>query len=63
MRALRASHLKSRPVLLVAGVIGLVLAYAIATRAIDTGSWWEYFGCLVFLVLGIKLIIRAFKKK
>lgn len=63
MRALRASQLKSRPVLLLAGVVGVVLAYLLATRAIDTGSWWQYFGCLLFLVLGIKLIIRAVRKK
>jgi hypothetical protein len=41
---------------------GLVLAYALASRAIDTGSWWEYFGGFVFVLLSGNLLKRAFKK-
>lgn len=43
------------------GLLGLFLAYALATRAIDTGSYWQYFGTFLLLVLGGKLIIRATK--
>jgi hypothetical protein len=53
---------KDQPKLVVSGVVGLLIAYALASRAIDTGSWWEYLGCFVFLVLGAKLLVRAFKK-
>jgi uncharacterized membrane protein len=35
------------------GIAGLVIAYLLVSRAIDTGSWWEYLGALVFLILAI----------
>jgi predicted tellurium resistance membrane protein TerC len=44
------------------GVVGVVLGYFFVTRAIDTGSWWEYLGTVIFTVLGVKLIIRAVKQ-
>lgn len=43
------------------GVLGIVLAYAFISRAFDTGSYWQYLGFVVFLVLGIKLIARSLK--
>ena len=52
----------NRPTLIFSGVVGLILAYAIGSRAIDTGSYWQYLGCLVFLALSIKLLARAFKR-
>jgi hypothetical protein len=39
----------------------VVVAYILASRAIDTGSWWQYLGCLLFIVLGIKWGFSAFK--
>lgn len=48
--------------LIVSAAAGLILAYALGSRAIDTGSYWEYLGCLVFLALAVRLLIRAFKK-
>ena len=48
--------------LTVLAVIGLILTYAFGTRAIDTGSYWQYLGCAVFLVLSIRLLQRAFRK-
>lgn len=45
-----------------AAVVGLVLSYAFASRAIDTGSYWHYLASLVFLVLSIKLAAQAVKK-
>lgn len=44
------------------GAFGLVLAYAFISRAFSTGSYWHYLGFVVFLVLGIKLFVRTFKK-
>jgi hypothetical protein len=35
------------------GIAGLVIAYLLVSRAIDTGSWWEYLGAIVFLILAI----------
>ena len=43
------------------GAIGLVLAYLVLTRALDTASWWQYFGTLLLLVLSIRLIRRGIK--
>lgn len=42
------------------GVIGLVLAYAFVSRAFSTGSYWHYLGCVVFLFLGVKLLVKAY---
>ncbi len=47
---------------LAGGLLGMVLAYAFLSRALDTGSYWQYLGAVLLLILGIKLIIRAFKK-
>lgn len=54
---------KSRPALLLAGIAGLFLAYLLVTRAFDTGSYWQYLGTILLLILGIRLIVRAFKAK
>ncbi len=37
----------------------LLLAYAIGSRALDTGSYWEYLGCVVALAFSIKFIVHA----
>lgn len=47
----------------VMGVVGLVLGYLFATRAIDTGSWIQYGIALLLFILGIKRIARAFEKR
>jgi hypothetical protein len=44
------------------GVIGLVLSYLFATRAIDTGSWIQYGAAVLLLALGLKRIARAIDK-
>ena len=46
----------------IAGVIGLVLSYAFISRAFSTGSYWHYLAFAIFLILGVKLLIRTFKK-
>lgn len=45
------------------GLIELVLAYIMGSRALDTGSWWEYL--LTFLLLAgvVQNIVRLFKRK
>lgn len=43
-------------------VAGLLLAYAFVSRALDTGSYWQYLAGLAFLVLSVKLGVRAIKK-
>jgi hypothetical protein len=44
-----------------AGTVGLLLAYAFASRAIETGSLMQYFIAITLLVLSIKILIRSFK--
>jgi hypothetical protein len=57
-----AAKVNVLPARLLSALIGLVLSYNLGTRAIDTGSYWQYLGCLVFLGLSISLIIGTFKK-
>lgn len=45
------------------GAIGLVLAYLLGTRAVDTGSWLQYAGALLLLILALKRIARAIDRK
>lgn len=45
------------------GLIGLVLAYLLGTRAVDTGSWWQYGGALLLFVLALKRIARAIDRR
>ncbi len=47
---------KSRNARLGMGVVGLVLVYLLVTRAIDTGSLWQYTGAILLLVLSIRLL-------
>jgi hypothetical protein len=44
-----------------AGGLGLLLAYAFASRAIETGSLMQYAATLLLVVLSLKLLIRSFK--
>lgn len=50
-------------ILLVQGLAGLLLAYFLATRAIDTGSLLQYGGTFALIILSIRLFGRAYKKK
>lgn len=52
---------QSRGALLVSVAVGLILAYAFISRALDTGSYWQYLGAVVFLTLAVKLFARALK--
>jgi hypothetical protein len=54
---------KSRKAQALLGLIGLVLAYLIGTRAVDTGSWIQYGTALLLFVLALKRIARAIDKR
>ncbi len=50
-----------RWVLAITGVSGLILAYGIFSRALDTGSWWEYLAGLVLTVQAVRWLIQVIK--
>lgn len=52
----------SKPTLIIMSLLGLILAYLLITRAFFTGSWWQYLGTLVLLILSVRLFKRAFAK-
>ena len=43
------------------GLLALLIAYIIGSRGIDTGSWWEYLGTLLFLAIGFNRLIVAIR--
>ncbi len=45
--------------LLLLGVVGLVLTYALVTRAIDTGSLGQYGLTFLLLILSINVLVRT----
>lgn len=64
MASLRTpDQFKTRPARLVMGIVGLVLAYLLVTRALDTGSLWQYLGALLLIILSIRLFKKANPKK
>lgn len=48
---------------LVSGLVELALCYLIGSRALFTGSWWEYGLTVLLLVDGIQNLVKAIKKK
>jgi predicted tellurium resistance membrane protein TerC len=46
---------------IIGGIIGLILAYALVSRAIDSGSYWQYLGTVILFALSIKLFVRTFR--
>ncbi len=55
--------LKTRKGFTTLGVVLLVLAYISGSRAIDTGSLWEYAIALLSLVGGVQNLVRAIRNK
>lgn len=49
--------------LTVMGLIGLVLAFFMTVRALDSGSYWHYLAVLILLVLSIRLLVRVINIK
>ena len=56
-------QLETKKTLIVAGVSGLILAYALFTRAVDTGSLFQYGVVILFLILSIRFLIKAIQMK
>lgn len=42
-------------------LVCFVLAYIVGSRAVDTGSWWEYFATMGLLLISAKLIVRTIR--
>jgi hypothetical protein len=57
----KSKWLGDRLSLILYGAVSIVISYGLGSWAIDTGSFWLYLGCLVFLVVGIRLFIQALK--
>lgn len=55
------SMLDTRPKLLISAVLSLLLSYIFASLAIDTAYYWQYLLAIIFLVMGLKFLIRTFK--
>jgi hypothetical protein len=47
--------------LAIAGVVGLIITYIVASRALNTGSYWEYLFTLIFVTISIRLLIRSLR--
>jgi hypothetical protein len=52
---------KAKPLAL-AGLVGLIISYLLGSRALDTGSYWEYLFTVIFLVITVRLFIRSITK-
>lgn len=52
---------QSRNGLAVSAVVELLLAYIVGSRALDTGSWWEYLFAFVLLIGGIHNTVKLIK--
>lgn len=61
MAKAKATILDTRPKLLSAAVVSLVLSYIFASLALDTAYYWQYILAIIFIVTGIKFLIRSFK--
>lgn len=47
-------------ILRIKSIVAIAVAYVLGSLAIDTGSWWQYLGCIVFLVFGVNFAVRSF---
>jgi hypothetical protein len=53
---------KNRLKNIILSLVLLVLVYILGSRALDTGSWWEYSGTLVLIIFGVKFFRLAISK-
>lgn len=44
----------------ITAVILFIATYLLGSRALDTGSWQQYGGTLVLLVIAVRQLVRAF---
>lgn len=54
------SFLSSQEGRTITAVVLLVAAYLLGSRALDTGSWQQYGGTLLLVVLAVRQLVRAF---
>ena len=52
---------ETRYQLLIMAVLSLIVAYIIGSRAIDTGSLWQYGLAIILLITGMKFAFRSLK--
>ncbi len=52
----------SKPQALTVALISLAAAYLIGSRALDTGSLWQYGLGLLLIIVSIRQLVRLFKK-
>jgi hypothetical protein len=43
---------------LLASLLALLFAYVFVSRALDTGSYWQYLGGTLFLYLSVRLFLQ-----
>lgn len=58
----REKILKTRTHRAIAGVMSLILAYVVGSKALDNGSLLFYLGTFVLIIAGIHLIVATIKK-
>lgn len=46
----------------VIAAVFLILFYAVGSRALDTGSYWQYLAAFILFAVGIKFIVRSLSK-
>lgn len=61
-QALKSEIFSTKKISIPTSLVLLLLSYIIFSRALDTGSYWEYLGGLTALILFIKVFIRSFRK-
>lgn len=54
---------KTRRGYAVMAVVELLLAYIVGSRALDTGSWWQYGFTLLLLIGGIQNLYQLIRKR
>jgi hypothetical protein len=62
MKEATSKLLQNRSGLVIRAAVALALCYAFASRAIDTGSIWQYGVAILFLVFGIKFTVQSIRK-
>jgi len=55
--------LETRQGTIIKGLFALLLAYIMGSRAIHTGSFWQYGLAIVLLVWGVKRTYRGLRNK
>ncbi|GAC1390616.1 MAG: hypothetical protein NVSMB46_00710 [Candidatus Saccharimonadales bacterium] len=43
-------------------IVGMFLVYALGSRALDTGSYWEYLFTILMVIISVKVLFRVMKR-